>query len=642
MSEHNTVMQNFIKALQYYKEENWLLPVLNSLCIDLRILAGQVDAYSSPSDSSAHKTNSTIKPREALEKAADVMMTCFRICSSDNRSSEYETKRWGMLPIVNQLFKLYFRTNRLHLMKPLIRAIDSSPLKDKFDLSQQITYRYYVGRKAMFDSEYALANENLTFAFVRCHKACTRNKRMILIYLVPLRIFLGYLPTKTALEKYDLLQLWEVSQAVRHGDAKKLSEAIETHQEFFIKNGIYLILERLRIVTYRNLFKKVYLLEKQPVVPLQDLLAALRLVDREDTTLEEANCILANLIHQGKIKGYISHSHQKVHGYHFRKHKDKKYFGVYEYHRPTLVLNDLDLVEHVLVKDFSSFANHPRWVIDESSYLNQMTLNLRGNLWRATRHVEYQFLEHFPKLAAWSGMSLFSKKIDKTMRETSRALLSGCGATSEFRSLIEGIKSDGVLRMKGKDFDINGNEEADHVFESMRIHSVKPFLFREATRDYTFPGTDLKIKTGEKVVIPAISFQMDPQHYPEPEKFKPERWSEDARPKSKFTWLPFGEGPRQCLGMRFSIMEMKLVLGKLLTEFEMTISPRTAMPAGHVTLGIVGRLDRPVYDQGVPKHNTKGLFQERECGLEVNKFFRRRSSHDTLGLFDESWAVLDE
>ncbi|BES89710.1 cytochrome P450 [Nesidiocoris tenuis] len=428
---------------------------------------------------------------------------------------------------------------------------------------------------------------------------------------------------------------------------------------------------------------------------------------------------------------------------HLQKHKDKKYFGVYEYHRPTLVLNDLDLVEHVLVKDFSSFANHPRWVIDESSYLNQMTLNLRGNLWRATRyrltpsftaskmqlaldrilriaspnfqegefelqdkmsaiaadviasyfgatiqnkdafaqamfeqtytspirHVEYQFLEHFPKLAAWSGMSLFSKKIDKTMRETSRALLSGCGATSEFRSLIEGIKSDGVLRMKGKDFDINGNEEADHVFEatdelllgqasqflfagldatantmgflayeiaanldvqakvraevtaalakhgnqwsyemlheltylqncvqeSMRIHSVKPFLFREATRDYTFPGTNLKIKTGEKVVIPAISFQMDPQHYPEPEKFKPERWSEDARPKSKFTWLPFGEGPRQCLGMRFSIMEMKLVLGKLLTEFEMTISPRTAMPAGHVTLGIVGRLDRPVY-----------------------------------------------
>lgn len=41
-------------------------------------------------------------------------------------------------------------------MRPLIRAIDSSPLKDKFNLSQQITYRYYVGRKAMFDSDYVL------------------------------------------------------------------------------------------------------------------------------------------------------------------------------------------------------------------------------------------------------------------------------------------------------------------------------------------------------------------------------------------------------------------------------------------------------------------------------------------------------
>uniref|UniRef100_A0A0A9X2V1 PCI domain-containing protein 2 homolog n=1 Tax=Lygus hesperus TaxID=30085 RepID=A0A0A9X2V1_LYGHE len=311
-SEHNLVMQSFIKAFQFYKEENWLLPVLNTVCIDLRILAGKVDSSPLSNDFSAPKSGTTIKPREALEKAADVMMTCFRICSSDNRSSEYETKRWGMLPIVNQLFKLYFRTNRLHLMKPLIRAIDSSPLKDKFDLSQQITYRYYIGRKAMFDSEYTVANENLTFAFVRCHKDCKRNKRRILIYLVPLRIFLGFLPKKSALEKYDLLQLWEVSQAVRHGNAKSLSNAIETHQEFFIKSGIYLILERLRIVTYRNLFKKVYCLERQPVVPLQDLLVALKLMEREDMTLEEANCILANLIHQGKVKGYISHSHQKV------------------------------------------------------------------------------------------------------------------------------------------------------------------------------------------------------------------------------------------------------------------------------------------------------------------------------------------
>ena len=59
-----------------------------------------------------------------------------------------------MLSLVNQLFKVYFRINKLHLCKPLIRAIDSSPFKDHFALGQRVTYRYYVGRKAMFDSDY--------------------------------------------------------------------------------------------------------------------------------------------------------------------------------------------------------------------------------------------------------------------------------------------------------------------------------------------------------------------------------------------------------------------------------------------------------------------------------------------------------
>ncbi|CAH1402798.1 unnamed protein product [Nezara viridula] len=306
-NEQSNAVQVFIRIFQYYKEENWLLPVMNTICLELRLIAGKVESL--PVKGSH---NSAIKPREALEKAAETLMTCFRICSSDNRSSEQDTKRWGMLSLVNQLFKLYFRINKLHLMKPLIRAIDSSPLKEKFPLSQQVTYRYYVGRKAMFDSDYNLANENLTFAFQSCHKMSKKNKHLILIYLVPLKILLGYLPKRSLLEKYDLLQLWEVGEAVRCGNSRKLTEAIEVHQEFFIKTGIYLILERLRLVTYRNLFKKVFLITKNSVVQLEDLLTALRFSESPDIELEEANCILANLIHQGKVKGYISHSHQKV------------------------------------------------------------------------------------------------------------------------------------------------------------------------------------------------------------------------------------------------------------------------------------------------------------------------------------------
>jgi len=59
-----------------------------------------------------------------------------------------------MLMLVNQLFKIYFRINRLQLCKPLIRAIESQPIRDKFPVHQMVTYKYYVGRKAMFDSEF--------------------------------------------------------------------------------------------------------------------------------------------------------------------------------------------------------------------------------------------------------------------------------------------------------------------------------------------------------------------------------------------------------------------------------------------------------------------------------------------------------
>lgn len=44
--------------------------------------------------------------------------------------------------------------NKLHLCKPLIRAIDSSNLRDDYSTAQRVTYKYYVGRKAMFDSDF--------------------------------------------------------------------------------------------------------------------------------------------------------------------------------------------------------------------------------------------------------------------------------------------------------------------------------------------------------------------------------------------------------------------------------------------------------------------------------------------------------
>ena len=92
----------------------------------------------------------------------------------------------------------------------------------------------------------------------------------------------------------------------------RLNSALEANEKFFIKAGIYLILEKLKIITYRNLFKKVALLMKTHQIPIDAFLAAMKMMKVEDIDGDETQCIIANLIYEGKIKGYISHQHQKL------------------------------------------------------------------------------------------------------------------------------------------------------------------------------------------------------------------------------------------------------------------------------------------------------------------------------------------
>ena len=88
--------------------------------------------------------------------------TNFFIYSIKGRSSDEDTKRWGILNLVNHLLKIYFKLNKLHFCKVLIRAINASQFKDQFSLSQQVTYRYYVGRKAIFESDFKSGEYNTT------------------------------------------------------------------------------------------------------------------------------------------------------------------------------------------------------------------------------------------------------------------------------------------------------------------------------------------------------------------------------------------------------------------------------------------------------------------------------------------------
>ena len=64
------------------------------------------------------------------------------------------------------------------------------------------------------------------------------------------------MPTKEALEKYDLTEFYEVADALKVGHIRRFNNALQTYERKFISSGVYLILEKLRMILYRNLLKK--------------------------------------------------------------------------------------------------------------------------------------------------------------------------------------------------------------------------------------------------------------------------------------------------------------------------------------------------------------------------------------------------
>lgn len=81
------------------------------------------------------------------------------------------------------------------------------------------------------------------------------------------------------------------------------------------------------------------------------------------------------------------------------------------------------------------------------------------------------------------------------------------------------------------------------------------------------------------VIVPTYAIHHDPEIYENPEEFKPERFTPEAsklRPSSSF--LPFGEGPRNCVGVRFGYLEAKVGLVKLLQNFEFSTCTRSEIP----------------------------------------------------------------
>lgn len=110
------------------------------------------------------------------------------------------------------------------------------------------------------------------------------------------------------------------------------------------------------------------------------------------------------------------------------------------------------------------------------------------------------------------------------------------------------------------------------IKESMRLFPPAWLVGREAMVPSEISGTP--IAAGDSLVVSQWLQHRDGRNFPEPLKFSPERWTDEASKKlPKFVYFPFGGGPRICIGSSFAMMEAVLVLATVAQKFRVLTSP---------------------------------------------------------------------
>ncbi|KAH8294483.1 hypothetical protein KR018_012295 [Drosophila ironensis] len=121
------------------------------------------------------------------------------------------------------------------------------------------------------------------------------------------------------------------------------------------------------------------------------------------------------------------------------------------------------------------------------------------------------------------------------------------------------------------------------IKESLRLYPSVPMIGRHITHDTVLDGKLIPANTDVLILI--YHAQRDPDYFPEPEKFLPERFSLERKGEiDPFAYTPFSAGPRNCIGQKFAMLEMKSTISKLVRHFELLPLGEEVRPVLNVIL----------------------------------------------------------
>ncbi|XP_030030986.2 cytochrome P450 6B1 [Manduca sexta] len=117
------------------------------------------------------------------------------------------------------------------------------------------------------------------------------------------------------------------------------------------------------------------------------------------------------------------------------------------------------------------------------------------------------------------------------------------------------------------------------IQETLRLYPPFPSIQRMCTKDYTIPDTTIVVEKGTIVLFPTLGIQRDEQYFEHANSFIPERWTEGNPVPPPGVYMPFGDGPRYCIGKRFAMIQMKTCLVRVLQHVRIGPAPRDDWPS---------------------------------------------------------------
>ncbi|XP_011695538.1 PREDICTED: cytochrome P450 9e2-like [Wasmannia auropunctata] len=278
--------------------------------------------------------------------------------------------------------------------------------------------------------------------------------------------------------------------------------------------------------------------------------------------------------------------------YLYNLHPEAKYIGIFDINVPLVILRDPEIIKSITLKNFEIFPDHRNFIDENQDPLFGKNLfSLRGDKWRQVRPLlspafTSSKMKTMFKLMSECGVNFGNYLVQlppeqriMEMKDVFARYTNDVIATCVFGISVDSMKN------PENEFYIKWTTKHRNQNEPLRMYPILVILDRVCVKDFELPPAlpglkPFSLKKGQSIWVPIYALQRDPNYFKEPEKFDPERFRGERKKNTlnSRAYLPFGLGPRMCIGNRFALLETKVALFHLLARCNLKTCEKTIIP----------------------------------------------------------------